>query len=106
MGIRRSEVGRPVIDLNPPPGRYALQQFKESPYKVGSAADVGHRRRAEALALNASLGWLFGDNPFKMGAILKLTDDSPEPPYNFAMGARRPSTFGLGLAAAGRRKRR
>lgn len=126
---RMSEVGRPVIDLNPPPGRYALQQFKGNPFKVG------HMRRAQARALDANAGWLFGDNPFKMGqdalaggsfgalrgpnmgAILRLTDDNPEdlPPYNFAMGGggraagslgslRGPSTFALGLRTARRRR--
>lgn len=108
---RMSEVGRPIINLNPPPGRYALQQFKENPFKVG------HMRRAQARALDADAGWLYGDNPFKMGAILRLTDDNPEglPPYNFAMGRgaptagslgalRGPSTFALGLRAARRRR--
>ena len=97
---RRHEVGRPVIDLNPPPGRYALQQFKEHQFKVG------HARRMQAAALDADTGWLFGDNPFKVGAVLRLTDNNPEglPPYNFAMGARRPSIFGLGLAVARRRR--
>ena len=110
MPIRRHEIGRPIIDLNPPPGHYALQQFHQNPFKMGA--------EAQARALDADTGWLFGDNPFKMGAILALTDVNPEglPPYNFAMGRGAPAsgtrppsvdagTFARGLAAARRRAR-
>lgn len=95
------EVGLPIIDLNPPPGHYALQQFKENPFKLGE------EEMAERFGTD-DIGWLFGQNPFKMGieddlgAILALTDENPQglPPYNFAMGTNKPSTFALGLTAA------
>ena len=120
--MRRHEVGLPVIDLNPPPGHYALQDFHQNPFKMGE-------EEIELAMDEGGVGWLFGDNPFNMGAgdfldspmgaILALTDDNPEglPPYNFAMGgarraanARPPaadagSIFGAGLALARGRAR-